>query len=146
MSVSKKYFDERIDDLKQLIEIIRRENAALKKNTDLKSALVVVKDQCLRTELYTKRKNLLIHGISNKENENIEETVNDFLSEMSIRNYRDIKFTAIYRLRSKAKRPIRQNSRPASDPILVSVLNLGHKDNIMASVSNLRKYGKKRQY
>ena len=46
MSVSKKYFDEHIDDLKQLIEIIRRENAALKKeNTDLKSALVAVKDQ-----------------------------------------------------------------------------------------------------
>ena len=72
MSVSKKYFDERIDDLKQLIENIRRENAALKKeNTDLKSAQVAVKDQCLRTELYAKRKNLLIHGIPNKENENI---------------------------------------------------------------------------
>ena len=51
-SVSKKYFDERIDDLKQLIENIRRENVALKKeNTDLKSAIVAVKDQCLRTEL-----------------------------------------------------------------------------------------------
>ena len=105
----------------------------------MKSALVAVKDQCLRSELYAKHKNLLIHGIPNKENENIEETVNDFfLSEMSIRNYRDIKFTAIYRLRSKAKRPIRQNSHPASDPILVSVLNLQHKDNIVASAGNLR--------
>ena len=113
-----------------------------KENIGLKSTLVAVKDQCLRTELNAKRKNLLIHGIPKKENENIEETVNDLLSEMSIRNYRDIKFTAIYRLRSKAKRHIRQNSRPASDPILVSVLNLRHKDRIMASVGNLRNTGK----
>ena len=143
MSLTKKYFDERMDNLKQLVENLRTENAALKQeNTGLKSALVAVKNQVLRTELYVKRKNLLIHGIPNKENENIEETVNDFLSEMSVRNYRDIKFTAIYRLRSKAKSPRKQKSHPASDPILVSVLNLRHKDNIMACVGNLRNTGK----
>jgi len=77
MSVTKKYFDELIDDLKQLLENFHRENTSLKQdNTGLKSALLAVKDQCLRAILYAERKNLLIHGIPEKENENIEETVN----------------------------------------------------------------------
>ena len=61
MSLTKKYFDERMDNLKQLVENLRTENAALKQeNTGLKSALVAVKNQVLRTELYVKLKNLLI--------------------------------------------------------------------------------------
>jgi hypothetical protein len=60
---------------------------------------------------------------------------------MSVRNYRDIEFTAIYRLRCKTKCPSKPKSRPASDPILVSVLNLRHKHNIMSFVGNLRNTG-----
>ena len=143
MSVTKKHFDERMDDLKQMIENLRIENSALKQeNSDLKNAIIAVKEQCLSTELYVKRKNLLIHGIPNKDSENIEETVHDFLSGMPVQNSKDIKFTAMYRIRNKTKRPSRSNSRPVSDPIFVSVLNLRHKDRIMACVGSLKGTGK----
>ena len=96
MSVTKKHFDELMDDLKQMIENLRKENSALKQeNSYLKNVIIAVKEQCLSTELYVKRKNLLIYGIPNKDSENIEETVHDFLSGMPVQNSKDIKFTVM---------------------------------------------------
>ena len=132
-----------MDDLKQMVENLRKENSALKQeNSDLKNAIIAVKEQCLSTELYVKRENLLIHGIANKDSENIEETVHDFLSGMSVQNSKDIRFTAMYRIRNKTKRLPVRTLAPFRTLFFVSVLNLRHKDSIMACVGSLKGTGK----
>ena len=72
-----------MDDLKQMIEDLRKDNSALKEENDsFKTILKLVKDQCLSTQVYAKRRSLFMHTIPNKDDKNIEESVKDYVSGM----------------------------------------------------------------
>jgi len=108
MAVTKEHFDRRMDEMLQLISQLQTENKLLRaENKLLKTELVQVKTSTLRTELYTRKNNIIIHGIEAPQgSENLRQTVASFFeAKLGISNANQIRMSAIYRISKKSSRP-----------------------------------------
>ena len=84
-----------------LISQLQTENKLFRaENKLLKTELVQVKTSTLRTELYTRKNNIIIHGIeASQGSENLRQTVASFFeAKLGISKANQIRMSAIYRI------------------------------------------------
>ena len=152
MSVTKDHFDRRMDELQSLISKLQNENKVLRaENKLLRTELVHVKTTALRSEMYARRNNILIHGVEAPQGtENLRETVVTFFqSKLGITDADQLSMGTLYRI-SKKTAPsqsgtgpsLRSNSQKqkAIEPIFISLSDT-ERSAIMKECGKLKKTG-----
>ena len=98
----------------------------------------------LKNEAYSKRFNILIHGLKEQDSnvwetrEKTEKTVREFFhNALNIKNSDNKKFADIHRM---PKQPVLKNGKKIQRPIIVKLTNLFDKQLIYKSLKNLKLY------
>ena len=153
MALTKQHFDDRMDEVLQKIAKLQQENKLLRsENRSLRSELLRVKSTALRSELYSRRNNLVIHGLESSDGEDLRQKVVGFFeSKLGIATANEIRMNVVYRISKKPSNaessgssgPTLRNSaqrKNSADPIFASLENFDRSE-IMKECGKLKKTG-----
>jgi len=137
--------DDRITEL----EVAVQAKVGYKEYYELLGRIETLEKEALQWESYSKRLNLLIHGLNGKEDSNIWETkeqttkiFNDFMIKGLQLDPATIPLIDIHRL---PQHPIQKHDKAVTRPIIIKLANTMDKQTILKNLKNLKDYNNDRK-